>query len=423
MNLYRLLTDLAAPAIALYLRRRKAAGREDKERFRERLGHPSTSRPRGKLVWCHAASVGEAMSVLALINALHKQHPQWNILLTTGTVTSANLMTSRLPTGVIHQYVPVDRWPYVTRFLKHWKPDLALWVESELWPNMLAALSQRHIPAILLNGRMSEKSYRRWRLIAGGAREMMEAFALGLAQTGAERNRFAALGLRDVRAIGNLKYAAEPLPCNVKELAELKTTIGPRLVWLMASTHAGEEEIALKAHRAMHRHFPDLLTVIAPRHPARGEEIAALVKAQGLSLARRSLGENLTPETAIYLADTMGEMGLFYRLSKVCCLAGSFTWGGHNPVEPAQLGCAIVFGPQMKNFAIMADDILGAAAAIQVEDETELAEVLERLLRNQEEACALATTAHNWAEAKHGILDETMALLEPYFAQAEGQNG
>lgn len=419
MNLYRLLTDLASPLIALYLRRRKAKGREDKQRFHERLGFASTSRPKGKLVWLHAASVGEAMSVLALIGAVRRERPDWNILLTTGTVTSANLMASRLPEGVIHHYVPVDRWIYVSRFLNHWKPNLVLWIESELWPNMLAALKQRHIPAVLLNGRMSEKSYKRWRLLSGGAREVLSTFALGLAQTGAERNRFAALGLRDVRAIGNLKYAAEPLPCDEAELAQMKSVIGSRVVWLMASTHPGEEEIALQTHRALHRHFPGILTVIAPRHPARAEDIVGLIESHGLSYARRSQGEPLTPQTSVYLADTMGEMGLLYRLCKACCLAGSFTWGGHNPIEPAQLGSAIVFGPKMDNFAIMADDILGAGAAIQVQDETELAEVMERLLRHPEDAQKLASTADAWAEAKRGVLAETLKLLAPHFAEAE----
>ncbi len=418
MNFYRFLTDLAAPAIALYLRRRKRKGREDQERFKERLGFASASRPHGKLVWCHAASVGESLSVLSLLEALKKAYPHWSFLLTTGTVTSANLMASRLPEGVIHQYVPVDRWAYVVRFLNHWKPDLALWVESELWPNMLAGLKERNVPAILLNGRMSEKSYKRWRLVPGGAREMMSAFALGLAQTGSERGRFAALGLGDARAIGNLKYAADPLPCDVEELARLKTEIGSRPVWLAASTHPGEEEIAFKLHRALRKIFPDILTIVAPRHPGRGEEIAALAESQSLKTSRRAQSQPITEDIALYLADTMGEMGLFYRLCKVCFLAGSFTWGGHNPVEPAQLGCAVVLGPKMDNFAVMAEDILSAAAAIQVSDEAELTETVQRLIRHPEQAQTLAEKAQRWAEAKHGVLDETLKLLAPFFERA-----
>lgn len=419
MGLYRILTDLTAPLIALYLRVRRARGREDALRFSERLGHASAPRPKGYLVWCHAASVGEAMSVLALIRAIRETQPRWSVLLTTGTVTSANLVRSRLPHGVIHQYVPVDRWPYVTRFLDHWKPDMGLWVESELWPNMLAALKERKVPAALLNGRMSEKSYRRWRLIPGGARRMLEVFDLGLAQTGSEANRFAALGLKDVRAIGNLKFAADPLPCDDAALARLKEQIATRPVWLMASTHEGEEEIALRAHKKLALHRPDLLTIIAPRHPARAATILELVAKENLSVAARSLGQDVTANTSIYLADTMGEMGTFYRLCPLVCLAGSFTWGGHNPIEPAQLGCTILFGPRMDNFLVMADDILAHGAARQLADEDELSETLAFMMENTQESDRLAAAARNWAQAKQNVLAETLQLLAPLFKRAE----
>lgn len=416
--LYRLATALAAPLIALYLLVRKASGKEDAARFQERLGFANSSRPQGRLVWCHAASVGEAMSVLSLLGLIRQKHPDWSILLTTGTVTSASIVKDRLPDGVIHHYMPVDRWPYVTRFLSHWKPDLALWVESELWPNMLAAMAERNIPAVLLNGRMSEKSYKRWRLIQRGAESMLRVFALGLTQTGAERNRYAALGLKNVHAIGNLKFAADPLPYDSELLAALKDTVGDRPVWLMASTHPGEEDIALRAHRALRRMHPDLLTIIVPRHPVRGEKIAELLAQEKVTFSRRALHEPPRKDTEIYLADTMGEMGLFYRLCRLCCLAGSFTWGGHNPVEPALLNCAVVFGPKMDNFAIMADDMLAQGAAIQVCDEPELIEVLGKLLATPDEIEVLAGKALEWAKAKHQVLDNTLAMIEPFFHQA-----
>ncbi len=415
MPFYRFLTNLFAPLIALYLRFRKAKGREDALRFNERLGHASLPRPHGKLVWCHAASVGEVMSVLALIKALRERHPTWSILLTTGTTTSAGLVESRLPKGVFHQFMPVDRWPYVNRFLNHWKPDLALWVESELWPNMLAAMKERRIPAVLLNGRMSEKSYRRWRMI-GSTKMMLSVFALGLAQTGAERSRFAALGLRDTRVIGNLKFAAEPLPHDEKELEQLRAVIGKRPVWLMASTHEGEEEIALRVHAHLHKVFPSLLTVIVPRHPQRGDDIAHLIEKKNIPLACRSKNEPIMPQTAFYLADTMGELGLFYRLCPLCCLAGSFTWGGHNPIEPALLGCVTLLGPRMDNFAIMADDMLAVGAARQVLDETDLADTLSHLLKDSAAIEALATTGRAWAQSKQAILSDTLTALDPFFS-------
>ncbi|MDD3181567.1 MAG: 3-deoxy-D-manno-octulosonic acid transferase [Alphaproteobacteria bacterium] len=414
-SLYRLLTNAAAPFIALYLHVRKARGKEDEQRFHERLGFASIPRPHGKMVWCHAASVGEVLSVLSLLEQIRKGHPTWSILLTTGTVTSATLVKDRLPDGVVHQYIPVDRWPYVSRFLHHWKPNLVLWVESELWPNMLASLEERHIPAILLNGRMSDKSYQRWRLIPSGVRRMLAVFVLGLTQTGAERNRYAALGLTNVRAIGNLKFAANPLPCDRECLATMKESIADRPVWLMASTHPGEDEIAIKIHRQLRKSTPHLLTILVPRHPVRGDTIAELLEREKISFARRSLHDPLTQETEIYLADTMGEMGLFYRLCRLCCLAGSFTWGGHNPVEPALLNCAVVFGPKMDNFAIMSDDMLGQGAAIQVSDATELAQTLARLIHSPNETEALAHKALQWAQDKHKVLTDTLGLIDPYF--------
>ncbi|MGE4351638.1 MAG: 3-deoxy-D-manno-octulosonic acid transferase [Bdellovibrionales bacterium] len=414
-SFYRLLTSLAAPLISLYLRFRKAHGKEDARRFQERLGWASEARPDGKLVWCHAASVGEVLSVLAVLDQISLRFPDWSILLTTGTVTSASIVKGRLPARTIHHYVPVDRWAYVSRFLNHWRPDLVLWVESELWPNMLSSLLERKIPAILLNGRMSEKSYQRWRFLKGGIKRMLGAFVLGLTQTGAERNRFAALGMANVQAIGNLKFAADPLPCDMEELAALKQTIEGRPVWLMASTHPGEDEIAVRVHQKLRQTWPDLLSILVPRHPARGEEIAALLEKEKLRFSRRSTGKKPDRDTEIYLADTMGELGLFYRLCRLCCLAGSFTWGGHNPIEPALLRCAVLFGPKMDNFAIMADDMLAHGAALQVSDESELAQTLHRLIAAPHETEELENKAQVWAQEKHKILDETMRLITPYF--------
>ncbi len=419
MKPYRLLTDFLAPFINLYLRIRQKRGREDSDRFQERLGIASTPRPSGKLVWCHAASVGEMMSVLTLLKELRAHHKEWNILLTTGTVTSAKLIAQRLPEGVIHQYVPVDRWPYVTRFLDHWQPDLALWIESELWPNMLTSLKARNIPAALLNGRMSEKSYRRWRLIRNGAEKMLSVFSLSLAQTGSEANRFAALGLKNVRAIGNLKYAATPLPCDENELLNFRTQIGDRTVWIMASTHPGEEEIALRVHKKLAQKRKDLLTIIVPRHPERGQEIAELITKTGIPFAQRSKKEGLTPATSLYLADTMGELGLFYRLTKTVCLAGSFTWGGHNPIEPVQLGCGVIFGPRMDNFSVMADDVLSHRAAQQVESEEELIEALGAHMENPEKSHRLIEAAKPWLKEKQSVLEETLILLDPFFTTVQ----
>jgi len=417
MRFYRFLTDVGAPVISAYLRCRLSRGREDASRFNERLGVPSKNRPPGKLIWCHAASVGEAMSVLSLVKVLKEHYPDQHILLTTGTVTSAQMLIGFLPPDVIHQYVPVDRWPYVTRFMDHWRPDRVLWVESEVWPNLLTVIRERRVPSALLNGRMSERSFAQWSWAKGWARDLLSAFSLTLVQTEEDRGRFSALGARDVHCIGNLKFAAEPLPFDEEALERLKAQVRSRKVWLMASTHEGEDEIALNVHMKLRDRWPDLLTIIVPRHPKRGEAIADLIAKTGSSFAQRSKGEAPETSTPIYLADTMGELGLFYRLSPITCIGGSFTWGGHNPIEPAQLGSAMIFGPRMTNFDQIARELIVAKAALQVQTPEVLTATVARLLGAPDSIRALAEIARAFAEKKCHVLDDVLKLLGPWFAE------
>ena len=412
---YRFLTDLGAPFISLYLLKRRLDGREDKARFAERLGYAARPRPAGRLVWCHAASVGEAASLLALIDALVTTYPDLHVVITTGTITSARMLATRLPERAFHQYVPVDRMPYVRRFLRHWRPDLALWVESELWPNTLAALHDDLIPTVLLNGRMSAKSFHNWRRAAGWARKILSTFTLCLLQTEEARSRYAALGAHPVRMMGNLKYAAKPLPHDPVALSDLQKAAAGRVVWGMVSTHRGEEEIAITTHKHLRARGLRVLTVIVPRHPVRGDEVARRITELGLTCARRSCGEPITPATDIYLADTMGELGLFYRLCPVVAVGGSFVpVGGHNPVEPAQLGAAIVFGGSMFNFSVIAREFVTQRAALQIKQAGALPATIERLLTDSGERQALATAAQKLAAQKQHVLVEVMDELHPY---------
>jgi 3-deoxy-D-manno-octulosonic-acid transferase len=418
---YKLLTTLGAPIIGVYLMRRRAEGREDTERFAERLGFASRPQPDGRLVWCHAASVGEAASLMSLIEKLRDIYPMTHVLVTTGTVTSAKMLEGRLPKGVLHQYVPVDRLPYVRRFLDHWQPDLVLWIESELWPNMLSEIKERGIPAVLLNGRMSEKSFYGWYKVKSWAKEILSAFVLCLAQTEEERSRFMALGAKNTQCFGNLKYTAKPLACDEESLTALKHQLAGRLIWVMASTHRGEDEIAVAAHKQLRSRFPNLLTIIAPRHAARGGEIADKLKAENLKTARRSKGEMPAVDTQIYLADTMGELGLFYRLSAIACVGGSFVpIGGHNLIEPAQLGCAILFGPHMYKTE-MTKEFLNQQAAIQLQNGNELAFTLERLFSDPDESARYAQTARILADQKRHVLDQVMHALEPWLRDPLGR--
>ncbi len=341
LSLYKNLLRVTTPLLEAHLQKRAERGREDPARAGERRGKPILPRGPKPLVWFHAASVVESLSLLALIARILKDHSALDVMVTTGTVTSARLMAERLPKGAFHQYMPVDHPAWVARFLDHWQPDFVIWAESDFWPNMLAEIKRRKIPAVLLNARMSEKSFRKWQWAGGAMRGVLETFTLCLAQNAAEAKRLEALGARNVRISANLKYAAAALPCDDAKLAALKTAVGARPLVLWASTHPGEEEMALRLHAHLQKTRPALLTIIVPRHPVRGAELKAMALRSGLQAHLRSEGALPASGDGIYIADTLGELGVFYRLSKIAILGGSFAdIGGHNPIEPAQLAAS-----------------------------------------------------------------------------------
>lgn len=418
-TIYRGLTDLGGPAIRLLVARRRAAGKEDAARQRERFGVPSRPRPAGRLIWCHAASVGEALSVLTLVRHLLARYADVSILVTTGTVTSASLMAQRLPDRAFHQYVPIDRMPWVRRFLDHWRPDLVLWTESEIWPNLLSEVRRRGTPAALVNARMSSRSYRNWLRFPGFVGPLLDTFGLCLAQTETEAERLRRLGARDVRCLGNMKYSADPLPDGGTRTAPLHAALAGRPAWLLASSHPGEEAIAAEVHRRLAAGVPGLLTVIAPRHPDRGADIAAELIRRGLAVARRASGDVPVAGDQIYLADTMGELGMLYRLVPVVCIGGSLVpFGGHNPIEPAQLGCALVYGPHMSNFAEITAELEAEGGALAVGGTQALAEAVGRLLADDESRARLSRAAGQVAERNRRVVDRVMSALAPLLGRA-----
>lgn len=418
LTLYRGLTGLGAPLIGAYLNRRLKRGKEDARRFPERKGVAGRSRPAGRLVWLHGASVGETLSLLPLVERL-VERPGMSVLVTSGTVTSAQLMAERLPPGAFHHYVPVDRLPWVRRFLDHWKPDLALWCESEFWPNLLTETAARKVPLVLLNGRMSDRSYARWRKHPRLIGRLLSCFSLCIAQSEADARRLDVLGASRVVYRGNLKFAAPPLPVDGTALDELRARLADRPRWLMASSHPAEEALAGRVHRTLAPARPGLLTVIVPRHPRRGAAIAEELRAMGLTVSRRSAGEAVLPGTDILLADTLGELGLFIRLAPLVMMGKSIIGqGGQNPLEPARLGAAVLFGPHMGNFAEIARRMVQAGAALDLRDETELAAVLAECLDDPGKLERRGRAAETFASAEAGVLDAVMAELEPWLAGA-----
>lgn len=414
LALYRGVTGAGGPLIRLYLERRRRRGKEDPERFHERLGRSLTARPAGPLVWLHAASVGESLSVLPLVEGIVAR-PGVNVLVTTGTVTSAELMRARLPAGALHQYVPVDRLAWVRRFLDHWRPDLALWVESEFWPNLVSETAARGVPMILVNGRVSARSFRGWQRFPGFVRRLLAGFALCLGQTEEDAERLRLLGAPKALCMGNLKMATPPLPADATAVESFRGVLAGRPAWLAASTHAGEEEIAADVHNRLAHRVPGLLTIVVPRHPQRGPAIAETLRGRGLAVALRSRGEPVAQDTAVYVADTMGELGLFYRCCPVAFVGKSLEGGGgQNPLEPARLGCVVLFGPRMDNFAAIAADMLAAGAAVEVAGGIELAERVAAMLGDDALRARHAAAARSYATRAAGVLDAVLAALAPF---------
>jgi 3-deoxy-D-manno-octulosonic-acid transferase len=420
LRFYRALTGAAVPFVHVWLNLRRLVGKEDAARLPERFGHPSITRPPGVLVWCHAASVGEMMSCLHLLRALRTQRPDVQILLTTGTVASAKLAPQKMPEGVVHQFFPVDLPGAVARFHAHFRPDLVLWMESELWPNHLYACARANLPVVLLNARMSPRSFARWQNWPRTARALLSSFIGIYAGSEADAARYQTLHgpthQGEVYYVGNVKYDAPALPADTGALSGLSSLLGQRPVWCAASTHPGEEAMIAEAHRIIAQTIPDVLTVLAPRHASRGGEIARLLASRSLTVARRSAYENPAAGTAIYLADTMGDLGNLYRLCEVVFVGGSLVArGGHNPIEPARLNCALLIGPHTDNFSEICAHFQSAHAIETVHSAAELGASVVRLLQDHElraeRVQAAGGVVASQAGATRAILKHLLQLL------------
>jgi len=402
----------AAPALRCWLRLRLRRGKEVAGRLGERFGQEPQPRPAGRLLWLHAASVGETVSILPVLTALAARAPALTLLVTTGTVTSAELLASRMghQAGVLHRFVPLDVPAWTRRFLDHWRPDAAAFVESELWPNLLDACRRRGIPLMLVNARLSARSFARWARLPDFARHVLGGFTLIQAQTEADAARLRSLGAASVTAPGNLKFAAPELPADAATLADLRARLAGRPIWLAASTHPGEEAFVFAAHRALAASHPGLLTIVAPRHPERGARLAA--EAGDIALARRGAGEG-PPVEGIWLADTLGEMGLWYRLARIAFVGRSLLppGGGQNPLEPARLGCAIAVGPHTANFLAPMRTLAETGAVQRVADAPALARWVDAMLRDPAARAAMGQAAAAAASRDADLPDRTAAAL------------
>lgn len=416
LSWYRHATTLLKPLIGVYLAFRKQKGKEDILRFHERLGIAKKERPKGKLLWIHGASVGETLSVLPLVEALLKKYPRWHIMITSGTVTSASLLEKRLPARAFHQYIPIDCFPYVRQFVDYWKPDVVFWLESEFWPNILSVIHEKEIPLVLLNGRVSDKSFETWKKWPLLSSQIQGMFTESLGQTQEDASRLAVLGAKKAHCLGNLKCAAQPLPYDAKEYKSLALQVGKRPCWIASSTHKGEENAVLYVHQQLKKKLPRLLTIIVPRHPQRGEEVEKLFRKTRLKVNRRSFGEKITSQTDVYLADTIGELGLFYQLASVAFVGGSLIpFGGQNILEPAKMGKPVVTGTHTQNFKEIIERAERSEALFVVKGKEDLAEVVGQLLKNDKKRALAQRKAEEFASEEMNVLNRLLDDLEAYF--------
>lgn len=412
LGCYRLAGLAAYPLFGPYLSYRAAKGKEDRVRRMERFGFASAERPAGPLVWFHAASVGETSAVIPLIREMRRRDI-W-VVLTTGTTTSTHLATTRLGDDVIHQYVPLDLKPAVDRFLDYWQPDVAIIAESEIWPMTILGLGDRHIPQILVNARMSDRSFASWSKRPSIAEALFENLALVIAQSEADAERFRDLGALPVMTSGNLKVDTDAPPHDPAVLAEYKRQLGERKTWAAISTFEGEEMAAGQVHQLLKERMGQL-TIVVPRHPERCDQLEAQFREKGLKVARRTRNDPLTPDVDIFLGDTIGEMGLYLRLTEIAFVGRSlFAEGGQNPLEPAMLGCAVLSGGHVQNFRDTYQRLARNGSARMVRDAEMLGKAVAYLLNNDSARHAMITAGLETVQEMRGALVATVRGLEPY---------
>ncbi|MGM4908070.1 3-deoxy-D-manno-octulosonic acid transferase [Tardiphaga sp. 866_E4_N2_1] len=422
LRAYRRLSAALTPLAPVLIRQRLKKNKEDPARLDERRGISQIERPAGPLVWIHGASVGEVLAAAALIERLRALGMR--ILLTSGTVTSAEIIAKRFPADIIHQYIPYDSPRFVARFLDHWKPSLALFIESDLWPNLIISAAKRRLPMVLINARMSQRSFPRWQKFSATIGALLGRFEICLAQSETDAERFSALGSRSVVVTGNLKLDVQAPPGDAVKLDKLMAVTRGRPIIVASSTHPGEEEIILETHKTLTSFFPKLLTVIVPRHAHRGADIAQMITVAGAQVALRSREELPHAGTDIYVADTMGELGLFYRLSPVVFMGGSLVpHGGQNPIEAVKLGASVVHGPHVFNFTDVYEALDGAGGAKLADSSEQLVKQLGQMLGNEAARDAAIEAGHRVVERLGGALDRTLHALEPYLMQLRLEAG
>lgn len=412
IQIYNFIIFLINPILFFYFKYRQKIGKENINKFHQKLGTYHITKPKKKLIWFHAVSVGETLSIIPLMNQLCKT-ANIKILLTTSTVTSEQIIKGRLHKNIFHQFAPIDKKKYVIRFLEHFKPDIGIWIESELWPNLINESAKRKFPMILLNARISDKTPLKNFFYKLFAKNLIKKFDLILPQEKKDLHRIKKLTNKKITYLGNLKLDCPPLPYTSAKLTTLKNITKNRKLFLAASTHPGEEDLIADLHHELRQNHPDLLTIIVPRHPERSEEIEFLLKeTKMLSVTIRSRKEKITDKTDIYLADTLGELGLFYRLCNIAFIGGSLVnIGGHNPIEAAKCDTAIISGNFIHNFTDLYDDLVANHSAIVINNIFDLESATNKFLIDSNALQDHINNAKTYIANRPNIINNTITEI------------
>jgi 3-deoxy-D-manno-octulosonic-acid transferase len=413
LKLYKIFNIIITPIIALFIIVRVIQGKEDRSRIRERFGLSKKKCPKRIVIWIHAASVGETISVMPFLN-LFKDNAKYFIIFTSGTVTSGRLIRNKLPKNAVHQYAPIENYFAIKNFLNHWKPKLSIFLESEFWPCILYETSKTS-KLISLNTKISDRSFNRWSLVPKVFREISELFNLFMPQSSQTYNRLKKLGVKNLHYTGNLKYTVPPLPSIDSKLSALKSSLKNKTPILFASTHPGEEKVIIDIYEQIKEDHPSILIIIAPRHPGRSESIASMLKKHNYNIAVRSKKNEIKIDTEFYIADTMGELGILFKVSPISVICGSFVnIGGHNPIEAAKLKSAIIMGPYISGFREICIEFKKHKAAIFVKNKKECARAIHSLLSNKSTHQKYIFNALTFINSKKDILKNTMLKIKQY---------
>lgn len=416
IHIYNILSLLLLPFYLILIAIRIFKGKEDKSRIKERFGIASRARPDGKLIWLHAVSIGESNMALTLINGIISTKLKTTFLVTSGTRASANILQEKLPRGAIHQFLPIDNIIFVRRFLKYWQPDLAIFIESELWPCLLSEAA-RVCKLLLFNACISEQSFKRWQKIPFSSKLTTEYFTEIIAQSEGELKKFKALGIKNAMNLGNLKFANKKLEVSKEKLMKFLYLLKNKKIIVLASSHLEDETVMLPLIRPLKEQYPDCYFIVVLRHPERVNEVASTCKQMNLTYSIRSQKDLPLLTDDLYIVDKFGELGLFYSLAYISFIGGSFQQGGHNPLEPAYFGNLIIFGSDMSSCLETADRMLGKKAALQIANKEELFAKLSYFLSPAgiEEAKLYQINSTAFIKENQQILKNYLEIVNKYF--------